>query len=163
MKKIAYLLFFLTLGAGVYAAGAHLSGGAWPTFGLPLGGAMGDLRQLCTSYWEDIQFKDFKKAAQYHDPSVQEAVDIPYLLERTFLQKPEFLDLMEYEVVFVDIDSTGLRGRARTRVRIKDLMQEKVRDQEVMLYFKRKSTAEPWYMDLETSLRSLEGEEGKKH
>jgi hypothetical protein len=124
---------------------------------------MGDLRQLCTSYWEDIQFKDFKKAAQYHDPSVQEAVDIPYLLERTFLQKPEFLDLMEYEVVFVDIDSTGLRGRARTRVRIKDLMQEKVRDQEVMLYFKRKSTAEPWYMDLETSLRSLEGEEGKKH
>jgi hypothetical protein len=118
---------------------------------------------MCRSYWEDIQFKDFKQAAQYHDPSVQDSVDIPYLLERIFLQKPEFLDLMEYEVVFVDIDSSGLRGRARTRVRVKDLVKVEVRDQEVMLYFKRKSASDPWYMDLETSLRSIEGEEGKKH
>ncbi len=163
MKNFAYLLLFLILAAGVYAGGAHLSGGAWPTFGLPLGGAMGELRQMCQSYWEDIQFKDFKHAAQYHDPSVQDSVDIPYLLERIFLQKPEFLDLMEYEVVFVDIDSSGLRGRARTRVRVKDLVKEKIRDQEVMLYFKRKSSSDPWYMDLETSLRAIEGEEGKKH
>lgn len=152
----------LVLGGG-YVAGAHLSGGAWPTFGLPIGGQQSLLRSLAVSFWEDIQFKDFAHAASYHAEEIQDQVDIPYLIERLFSLKPEMLDVMTYEVVFVDIDSTGLRARVKTRLKIKDLVREEIREQEVILYFQRESTDKPWYMILESSLRQLEADEDKLH
>lgn len=165
MKSTTKLVMFvglpLLLGGG-YLALAHLSGGAYPVPGLTLGGEEGWLRRTSLSFWEDIQFKDFQKAASYHAPGTQESVDIPYLLERLFLQKPELLDFLGYEVVMVDLDSTGLRARVKTRVRVKDLARDKADEKELMLYYKRSSKADPWYMDLETSLRQLEGDEHKK-
>ena len=148
---------------GGYLALAQLSGGAFPTPGLALGGEEGLLRRTTMSFWEDIQFKDFQKAASYHAPDKQASVDIPFLLERIFLQKPEMLDFLSYEVVLVDIDSSGLRGRVKTRMRVRDLAREKVEEKELMLYYKRASEADPWYMDLESSLRNLDGDADKKH
>jgi hypothetical protein len=142
---------------------AHLSGGAWPTPGLPLGGDAGLLRRSTTSFWEDIQFKDFDHAATYHAPDTQAQVDIPYLLERLFLEKPEQLDVMSYEIVMVDIDSTGLRARVKSRIKVKDLLRGEVMEKEMMLYWKRATEADPWYMDLETSLRTLDADDSKKH
>ena len=56
-----------------------------------------------------MQFKDFGKAATYHSEEDQESVDIPKLLERLFKIKPEFLDIMKYEITDVDIDKNGIR------------------------------------------------------
>lgn len=166
MKTSTKLLIFLGLpGAALlgYLGLAHLSGGAWPTPGLPLGGAEGALRRTTTRFWEDIQFKDFEKAASYHAPDKQATVDIPYLLERIFLQKPELLDIMSYEIVMAELDSSGLRARVKTRVKVKDLARERVDDRELMLFYKRETPEAPWYMDLETSLRTLDVEKEKKH
>jgi hypothetical protein len=165
MKKYLYFLLFLLFVGGGYLAGAHFSGGAWYTFGLPLGGEKGWLRETTTAFWEDIQFKDFKKAAQYHTPDKQDTVDIPYLLERMFLLKPELMDIMDYEIQFVDIDSTGLRARTKTRVHFKDLLNKDIRNQEILLYFHRNSMEEPWFMELESSLRDLgsDADKSKKH
>lgn len=163
MKKILLPLAVLAAGAGGYAAAVHLSGGAFYDFGLPLGGDLGELRRTATQFWEDLQFKDFDKAATYHAPGRQDEVDIPYLLERLFQVKPEMLDIMEYEVVLAEIDSTGLRARLKTRIKFKVLVKDKVREQEVMLYFHRETTDSPWYMELETSLRPLDAEDEKKH
>ena len=149
--------------ATAYVGAAHLSGGAFPTLGLPLGGDRGELRRTSLSFWEDIQFKDFDKAASYHDPAVQEEVDIPYLIERLFLVKPEALDIMEYEIVLVDIDSTGLRARVKTRLKVKVLAGDRLKEQEVMLYFRRTSAEAPWTMELEESLREAEADKTKKH
>ena len=107
MRWLLGLVVVLT----VYAGAAHLSGGAFPTFGLPLGGDRGALRQTTQSFLEDIQFKDFDKAASYHAPERREDVDIPFLIQRLFLQKPESLDIMDYEIVFADLDSTATRAR----------------------------------------------------
>jgi hypothetical protein len=121
------------------------------------------LRQLTRSFLEDVQFKDFDRAASYHAPDEQKTVDIPYLLERLFLIKPEQLDIMEYEILFARIDSTGLRGRVKSRVKIKDLVRKKIQNRELMLYYHRASPQAPWYMKLETSLRKLDVDQDKKH
>ncbi len=163
MKNIAVLSLLIVLVVGAYLGYAHVSGGAVPTFGLPIGGPAAEVRHLAWSFWEDVRFKDFKKAASYHTKKRQEEVDIPFLLERLFMTKPELLDIMSYEILESEIDSTGLRGRVRTVLRLKDLSRNKLRDQEVILYFHRKSIDSPWYMELETSLREIKGEKGKKH
>ena len=163
MKKWLFGLAFLAVLAGGYAAAAHFSGGAFPTLGLPLGGDRGWLRGHTLSFWEDIQFKDFTSAATYHDPAEQNAVDIPYLLERLFMVKPEALDIMQYEIVLADIDSTGLRARVKTRVKVKNLLDESIREKEVMLYWQRTTPADPWYMHLESSLHELDPDKDKKH
>mgnify|MGYP003394462595 CR=1 FL=1 len=163
MKKWLYLVGFVLVSGGGYLAAAHFSGGAFPTLGLPLGGDLGWLRKTSLSFWEDIQFKDFVKAATYHTPENQADIDIPYLLERLFGVKPEFLDIMETEVVLADIDSTQLRARVKTRLKIKLLLNGRIEDREVMLYFHRKSTDAPWFMELESSLRALKADEDKQH
>lgn len=163
MKAFFGALGLLLLLAGGYVAAAHVSGGAYPTPGLAIGGDRGWLRRTSLAFWEDIQFKDFAKAASYHAPEVQATVDIPYLIERLFGIKPELLDVMEYEVVLADVDSTGLRARVKTRLKVKILADNSLQEREVMLYFHRKSPADPWYMELETSLRALEADEEKKH
>lgn len=163
MKRWLIGFALLAVLGGGYLGAAHLSGGAFPSLGLPLGGARGLLRRTSLAFLEDLQFKDFLRAAQYHAPDKREAVDIPFILQRVFLQKPEALDIMSYEVVFADLDSSGDRGRVKTRVKVKDLFRSEIREQELILYFERENAGAPWYMKLEDSLRRLEGAEGKKH
>ena len=163
MKRIIWsVAILLTLGGG-YLGAAHLSGGAFPTLGLPLGGEAGTLRRTALSFWEDIQFKDFEAAAGYHAPELQDTVDIPFLLQRIFAVKPEMLDIMEYEIVMADIDRSGNRARIRTRLKVKDLVRSQTYEKQVMLYFSREDSSSPWYMRLEDSLRRDEAEEDKKH
>ncbi len=77
--------------------------------------------------------------------------------------KPEALDIMEYEIIMAEIDSTGLRARVKTRLTVKLLFLEKIKTREIMLFFHRDTEDSPWRMELETSLRALEAEEDKKH
>jgi len=164
MKRLSLTIALgLLVAAGGYLGVAHLSGGAFPTPGLPIGGDAGELRRISLSFWEDIQFKDFDKAASYHPPELQESVDIPFLLQRLFVVRPEALDILEYEVVMVDIDSTGDRARVRTRLKVKELARGKIQEKQVMLYFRREAETDPWTMRLEDSLRSLDADEDKKH
>lgn len=128
-----------------------------------LGGDTAKLFDLALSFMEDIQFKDFVKAATYHAPDIQGDVDIPFLLERLFAIKPEMLDIMDYEVVFAKVDNSGQRARVKTIVKIKDLVRGKIEDRELMLYFHRDDENAPWYMQLESSLRALQGDKTKKH
>jgi hypothetical protein len=128
-----------------------------------LGGSHAALRRIALSFLEDIQFKDFVKAASYHAPELQDKVDIPYLLERLFALKPELLDIMSYEIVFARIDSSGLRARVKTMIKFKNLADGKLDERELMLYFERATPQSPWHMKLESSLRALEGDKDKQH
>ena len=155
MKKVVTAVLVLCLLLGGYLVVAHVSGGAFSTLGLALGGDRGELRRLALSFLEDIQFKDFESAASYHAPDIRESVDIPFVIQRLFTVKPEALDIMDYEVVFAEIDSGGLRARVKLRVKVKLLVNELIDDREIMLYFQRDSVDDPWYMKLEDSLREL--------
>lgn len=163
MKRWLILFTVVLVAALGYVGAAHFSGGAFPLPGLAVGGDRGQLRRLALAFLEDIQFKDFETASSYHAPEKREEVDIPFLLQRLFQVKPEALDIMSYEIVFADIDSSGNRGRVKTRVRVKELLRDHIRDQEVVFYFNREHAGAPWYMRLEDSLRQLEGAKDKKH
>ena len=163
MKKILIPLALLIAIAGGYIGLSHFSGGAFPTLGLPIGGDEGHLRTVTTQFWEDIQFKDFDKAASYHPPDKQDDVDIPYLIERMFILKPEGLDIISYEIVFAEVDSSGLRARVKSRVKVKNLVNNDINDREIMLYYFRDSTDSPWFMKLESSLHELKGDKDKVH
>ena len=163
MKKIAAGLLVFALLLGSYLTVAHVSGGAFSTLGLVLGGDRGDLRRMALSFLEDIQFKDFESAASYHAPELLESVDIPYLIQRLFEVRPEALDIMDFDIVFADIDNSGLRARVKTRIKAKLLINEIVDDRELILYFYRDSVDDPWYMKLEDSLRALSPDSTRTH
>ncbi len=162
MKKavIALLVFSLLLGG--YLTVAHISGGAFSTLGLLLGGDRGELRRVALSFLEDIQFKDFASAAGYHSPETRDSVDIPFLIQRLFTVRPEALDIMDYEVVFAEIDESGLRARVKLRVTVKILLNALINEREVILFFERNTVNDPWYMKLEDSLRQLTPDTAKK-
>lgn len=163
MKKIGILALVVALLGGGYLAAAHFSGGVFPTLGLALGGDRGELRRLAMAFLEDIQFKDFESAAGYHAPELRETVDIPFLIQRLFQVKPEALDIMDFDIAFADIDSSGRRARVKTRVKVKFLLDGRVEERELMLYFDKDAPDAPWYMKLEDSLRELSPDSAKAH
>ena len=163
MKKALSALLVVAFLLGGYLAVAHVSGGALSTLGLALGGDRGELRRIALAFLEDIQFKDFESAASYHAPDLLDSVDIPFLLQRLFAVKPEALDIMDYDIVFADLDSSGQRARVKVRVKAKLLMDGRIDERELVLFFHRDSATDPWYMKLEDSLRQLAADSTKKN
>ena len=162
MKKVVMAVLVLSLLLGGYLTVAHISGGAFSTLGLLLGGDRGDLRRVALAFLEDIQFKDFTSAAGYHSPETRDSVDIPFLIQRLFTVRPEALDIMDYEVVFAEVDESGLRARVKLRVTVKLLLNALINEREVILFFERETVNDPWYMKLEDSLRQLTPDTEKK-
>ncbi len=163
MKKAVTALLVLALLLGGYLAVAHVSGGAFSTLGLVLGGDRAELRRMALAFLEDIQFKDFESAASYHAPDIIDSVDIPFLIQRLFAVKPEALDIMDYDIVFAELDSGGLRARVKVRVKVKLLLNERIDERELLLYFERDSVDDPWHMKLEDSLRELTPDSTKQN
>ena len=151
MKKstIAFIAVLLALGA-YFALDARKNGFSPFQF---LSGDHKIIEKTTLSFMEDIQFKDFDKAATYHDPEDQKKHDIPKLIERLFKIKPELLDIMEYKIMESTLDSSGNRGRVKVQTKVHRLNTDDFRDVETMFYFHKKS--DKWYMELESSLRNI--------
>jgi hypothetical protein len=109
------------------------------------------LTQRSIDFLEDLQFKDFDKAAAYHSTEDRGKVDIASLIERLFAVKPEFMDIMRYEIKRVEIDRSGDRAKVKTETVIKLLNTNEIKKPEVILYW-RKDPKEGWVMKLESSL-----------
>jgi ribosomal protein L23 len=150
VKKVAFVFACLLI---VAVALLYFSSDG-PSLPGPLAAATGDskiLRQRSIDFLEDLQFKDFDKAASYHSTEDRKKVNISKMIERLFAVKPEFLDIMRYEVKSVDIDRSGDRAKVKTKTVIKVLNTSKIEEPEVLLYW-RKDPKEGWVMMLESSL-----------
>ncbi len=110
----------------------------------------GGVHELTTNFLEDIQFKDFEKAATYHTKEDQTSVNIPELIERLFQIKPEFLDIMNFEVTNVDVDRSGERARVKTHTTVKILNTDEIKELDIIFYWHKQNGK--WYMNLESSL-----------
>lgn len=149
MKKssFAFLLVLLLLG-GYFFYDASI----WKNF---ISGFFSkdlkSLREMSLSFMEDIKFKDFESAAKYHSPLNQKKINIPRLIERLFKVKPEFLDIMDYQIIEASLDSKGKRARVKVQSKIHLLNTDKIKNPEVIFYFHNKHGT--WYMELESSLR----------
>ncbi len=150
MKKIAavaVLLVLLAVGLLYFSAS-----GSGPSLPVMTSGDASFLRKRSIDFLEDLQFKDFKKAASYHSTVDRKTVDISNLIERIFQVKPEFLDIMRYEIKDIDIDRSGDRARIKTHTVVKVLNTQEIKEPEVIFYW-RKDPKEGWVMMLESSLR----------
>jgi len=102
-------------------------------------------------FLEDIQFKDFSHAASLHSQEDQSKKDIPGLIESKFKIKPELLDIKGFQVLRLDVMSTGDRAKALCNVQVKLLNSERdVKELEMVFFFKLQNGE--WFMDLQSSL-----------
>lgn len=152
MKKIGVIFAILCALAIVLLVLTSSGGLKVPGTGVSLGGDAKFVEEHSRKFLEDLQFKDFEKAASYHSREDRKKVNIPALIERIFQVKPEFMDIMRYEIVKIQIDSSGKRARVKTKTVIKLLNTKEIREPEVMLYW-FKDPAEGWVMELESSLQ----------
>lgn len=151
MRKLIFGLLLLALaGGGLF----YVTGGArqHAPIGVMLNSDTRRVSELSQKFFEDIQFKDFKAAAQYSSPEDRETADIPQLIERLFQVKPELLDLQRYEVVSADLDSSKKRARVKLMSEVKLLNTAEQRKPEVLLYWKKAPSGQ-WHMDLASSLQ----------
>ncbi|MCA9793255.1 MAG: hypothetical protein KC910_15705 [Candidatus Eremiobacteraeota bacterium] len=151
MKKIAAVFaVLLLLAVGLLIIGGRPGSGSG---GVSLGsGDASFLSKRSIDFMEDLQFKDFEKAASYHSAEERKDVNIPRLIERLFAIKPEFLDIQRYDIRDVDIDRSGNRARVKVHAVVKILNTKEVKEPEILLYW-RKDPAEGWVMELQSSLR----------
>ena len=150
MKRSSLLFLLVVLGLAAWFAGDAQWGR--PLFKNLFSGELSSLDESSLSFMEDLRFKDFEKAASYHHPDDREKVDIPKLIERLFRIKPEFLDIMDYQVLDSALDSSGTRARIKMKAKVHVLNRDDIREPEFLLYYHR-DDAGNWYMELESSLR----------
>jgi hypothetical protein len=102
-------------------------------------------------FLEGIQFKDFERAARVHSEKDQEGRNIPELIEKKFMIKPELLDIKSFEIVHIDLTHAGERAKVLTKVHVMLLNSgEPIKEIEAVFYFKRAEGQ--WVMDLQSSL-----------
>lgn len=142
LALLAAVLLLLSSRTGLQLGGVTVSTSADASY----------LEQRTLDFLEDIRFKDFEKAASYHSVEDRKTVRIPELIERIFAIKPEFLDVLRYEILAVELDRSGTRGRVKTRTVVKVLNSGEIREPEILFYW-MKDPRDGWVMKLESSLR----------
>jgi len=149
MKKTTFVLFSTIIIISIFLfKGSNISSLNMLTF---LSKDVSIVQKFALSFFEDLKFKDFDSAAKYHSLKDQKKVNIPKLIEKLFKVKPEFLDIMEYKILEISLDSSKKRARVKMKAKVNILNSGKIKNPEVILYFHKKD--EKWYMELESSLR----------
>jgi hypothetical protein len=109
-----------------------------------------ELDRRMRGFLEAIQFKDFDKAANYHDEKDRDKRNISQLIESKFFIKPEELDIRAYQIREIDLTESGDRARILTLTTVHKLNTTEVRDVEAMFYWAKENGV--WYLKLESSL-----------
>lgn len=151
MRKFLVALVLLLVAGGAFVALGQGPASKAP-LGLLMGGDAKKVAELSQKFLEDIQFKDFKAAAQYSPPEDREKADIPHLIERLFQVKPEMLDITNIQLLSADLDSTRRRAKVKLGTDVKLLNTSELRHPEVILYWKKAETGQ-WFMDIASSLQ----------
>jgi len=159
MKSAVILGLLVLLAGGVLFFVSQSGGVAVP--GMVATGDRAYIRDRTWEFLEDIKFKDFKKASTYHLDATQKIRDIPALIQRAFKIPHEVLDIQDFEIIEVELDTAKTRGRVRTLVRYHVLGDRKVRenaeaqrDTELLFYWFKQPDGS-WVMELESSLRGV--------
>lgn len=129
MKKVGIALVVLLVGGVALLFGLKQGGVSLGGLSFAWHQDKAVLHELAYSFLEDLQYKDFKKAASYHTHADQAKVDIPKLIERLFQVKPEQLNIRDIEITQVTIDRSGDRARTFFRSTIELLNSSRKKDQ----------------------------------
>lgn len=117
MSKTTIITLIVVVFLGI---GAYLFNNNPLTFG-----SIGVVEKLSKSFMEDLQFKDFRSTQLYSHGIDKDRLDIGKAIERLFLTKPEFLDILDYRVSRAELDDSGTRAKVIVRTRFKILNKDK--------------------------------------
>lgn len=151
MKWFISIIVVILLVVGGYFAAAHFSGGALPTFGIAIGGEKSKLRSVVLKFWEDVKFRDLRSAANYLPQAQRDPAKVIGFLTQIFKTPSEALDLINYKVEVLELDSTELRGRVKMRLTANNLASGEAVDVETMLFFYREADGQKWLLELGNS------------
>lgn len=143
------LLFFalVILAFLGYFGYAHLSGGAVPTFGLPLGGQKAQVRKLCEVFFEDIKFKNTEKLEEFIDKSLNPEKLQDYLIE-IFDKNPKSLSIEKMIINSIEIDSQGQRARVKIKIIGNDLSQNIGFEKNKIIFLYFDILSKRWLIDI---------------
>lgn len=115
MRKILILVLLILISSSIYFGYAHFSGGAVPTFGLPIGGEKARIRARISAFFEHVKFKNTSALRNFVEAGTSEE-QISQFLKKTLGQNEDDVDLLDTKVEQIEIDSSSLRARARIRL-----------------------------------------------
>lgn len=123
MRKFLLLIFSLAVVVSVYVGYAHFSGGAIPTFGLPIGGAKKDIRHTTKVFFENVKFKNHPGLKQFvrEEDSLEQ---IGAYLNTIFGISVDQVDLDSIEVDSIELDTSKIRARVRVHIKGLDLVNK---------------------------------------
>lgn len=120
VKKIILLTLVILAAALCYLSYAHLSGGAVPTLGLPLGGEKAKIRHRAHRFFEHIMFKDTKALMEFVDKDTSQEQLITFV-GKTMGADPQNVDLTFLKIEAIELDSNKKRARVRVALGGQDL------------------------------------------
>ncbi len=152
MKTIFYLALVIAIGFGVFYFLDQ-----WM-----LSPEKQVIRERTLQFIESLKFKDFDKAATFHSPKDKNRKNIPSLIEKKFAVKPEFLNFVDYEVSFVEMNEAETRGLVKTNITVELLNSKqgqknkgnKVKTVEIIYYWAKEQKYE---MDENDKPRKVDG------
>jgi hypothetical protein len=147
MRKFFILILVLAIAALGYLGYAHFSGGAVPTFGLPIGGEKAKIRVLSVAFFENVKFKNSSALIHYveNNSSIGE---IASYLTKTFGVDADQVDLIKVVIKDIELDSLGTRARVKVELRGHNQLTNKAFDIEKIIFLYK--VGEKWLVDIKS-------------
>lgn len=147
MRKFFIMVLLLAIAAMVYLGYAHFTGGAVPTFGLPIGGEKAHVRVQALAFFEHVKFKNRAAITNFVGSSAAPEETALYL-DKTLGMDADQVDLVKVAIKDVELDSMGTRARVKVELSGQDLAANKPFDVEKVIFLYR--VADRWLVDIKT-------------
>lgn len=145
MRKILIVVLLLAIAVLGYVGYAHFTGGAVPTFGLPIGGEKSRIRQATLTFFDKVKFKD-RAGLMLMVPPEMNFDDITSYLLKTLQVDLDALDLETINVKHIEVDNEGRRARVRVLLAGHNLNAKKPLDIEKIIFLYR--VGDVWLVDI---------------
>lgn len=162
LEKVAVEVLAVLVGAGFWLLVAHLSGGAYPSFGIPVGGARGELRRASSSFLDDLRRRELMRDTLCRSPGDQAALGPADVVRRLLRLEPDAVRITGHKLTSAKVEPGKTRGRVEAQLKYRDLAHKHSRRQELALHFERATPDARWCLKLEESLQAIEAAAGPR-
>lgn len=145
MRKFLIVLALLIVAAAAYLGYAHISGGAVPTFGLPIGGEKMKIRRATLAFFEHVKFKNTSAFTNLVSKDVSPE-ELDRYLTKTLGIDPDQVDLVSTSIDQIELDSNQTRARVKVHLSGQDLSNKRPLDISKIIFLYQ-SRDDIWLID----------------
>jgi hypothetical protein len=146
MRKILIVMLLILIAAVGYLSYAHFSGGAIPTFGLPIGGEKAQIRQKTYQFFENIKFKNRVFTGLVQGDADQE--QIYKYLRKTLGIEENLLDLTHVSIEKIELDSSKERARVKVKLSGQNITNKKPIEIQKLIFLYKNQKGDNWVIDI---------------